>query len=129
MDVSYLGYVEVMMHIPGIRSFDQDALMLISHTTTCYHRRVPMQVGSCIINQVNNCTSEDELQSLSQSWKLAYISTIILKSALVGDPDFDLDKVKGKVVTTREVKIPAFQTITAKGLTKSLDTRNVSMYW
>ena len=47
-DVPYLGYVEVRMHIPGISSFDQDVLMLISHTTTRYHRRVPIQVGSQI---------------------------------------------------------------------------------
>ena len=117
-DVPYLGYVEVRMHIPGIRSFDQDVLKLISLTTTHYHRRVPIQVGSHIIDQVINCITEDELQSLSQSWKLAYVSTIILKSALVGDPDFDLDRVKGKVVTTKKVKMPAFQTIITKGLTK-----------
>ena len=35
-DVLYLGYVEVRMHILGINSFDQDVLMLISHTTTHY---------------------------------------------------------------------------------------------
>ena len=45
-DASYLGYVEVRMQILGISSFDQDVLMLISHTTTHYHRRVPIQVGS-----------------------------------------------------------------------------------
>ena len=33
-DVPYLGYVEVRMQILGISSFDQDVLMLISHTTT-----------------------------------------------------------------------------------------------
>ena len=65
VDVPYLGYVEVGMHIPGISSFDQDVFMLISHTTTCYHRRVPIQVGSHIINQVTNCIIEDELQFLS----------------------------------------------------------------
>ena len=32
--------------------------------------------------------------------------------------EFDLDKVKGKVVTTKKLKVPAFQTIIAKGLTK-----------
>ena len=66
-DVPYLGYVEVKMHIPGISSFDQDVLMLISHTTTHCHRRVPIQVGSHIINQVTNCITEDELQSLSNN--------------------------------------------------------------
>ena len=92
-DVPYLGYVEVRMHIPGINSFDRAVLMLISHTTTHYHQRVPIQVGSYIIDQVTNCISEDELQSLSQSWKLAYGSTIISKSALASDPEFDLDQV------------------------------------
>ena len=76
-DVPYLGYVEVTMHIPGINSLVQDVLMLISHTTTHYHRRVLMQVGSHIIDQVTNCITEDELQSLSQSWKLAYVSPVI----------------------------------------------------
>ena len=94
------------MHILGISSFDQDVLMLISHTTTHYHRRVPIQVGSHIIDQVTHCITEDELQSLSQSWKLAYVSIIISKLLQVSDQEFDLDQVKGKVVTTKEVKIP-----------------------
>ena len=58
------------------------------------------------------------MQSLSQSWKLAYMSTIILKSSQVSDQEFDLDQVKGKVVTTKKVMIPAFQTVIAGGLTK-----------
>ena len=44
--VPYLGYVRVQMHIPGIKSFDRDVLMLVSPTTTKYHQRVPIQVGS-----------------------------------------------------------------------------------
>ena len=40
-DVPHLGYVEIHMQIPGISSFDQDVLMLISQTTNHYHRRVP----------------------------------------------------------------------------------------
>ena len=113
-DVPYLGYVEVRMHILGINSFDRDVLMLVSHTTTHYHKRVPIQVGSCIIDQVTSCISEDELQSLSQSWKLAYMSMIISKSAPLSEPDSDLDQVKGKVVTSEKVKIPALQTVVMK---------------
>ena len=117
VNVPYLGYVEVRMHILGIDSFDKDVLMLACPTTTCYHERVPIQVGSHIIDQVTNCTSEDELQSLSQSWKVAYVSTIISKAALVSDLEFDLDQVRGKVVACEEVKIPALQTTVVKGLT------------
>ena len=101
-DVPYLGYVQVRMCIPGIHSFDRDVLMLISHTTTHYHQRIPIQVGSHIIDHVTNCISEDKLQSLSQSWKLAYVSTTISKSALVSDLEFNLEQVKGKVVKTRK---------------------------
>ena len=43
---------------------------------------------------------------------------IISKSALVSDPEFDLDQVKGKVVTSKKDKIPALQTVIVKGLTK-----------
>ena len=115
--VPYLGYVEVRMHIPGIISFDRDVLMLISSTTTCYLQRVPIQVGSCVINKVTSCISEEELQPLSQSWKVAYVSMIILKAAPVSDLEFDLDKVRGKVVTCEKVKISASQTVVIKGLT------------
>ena len=67
---------------------------------------------------MTNCITEEELQSLSQSWKLAYVGTIILKSLQVSDQEFDWYQVKGKVVTTKKVIVPAFQTLVAKGLTK-----------
>ena len=103
------------MHIPGINSFNRDVLMLVSSTTTKYHKRVPIQVGSCIIDQVTNCIFE--LQSLSQSWKTAYVSTIISKAVSISDPDFNLDQVQGNVVTSEEVTIPASQITVLKGLT------------
>ena len=115
--VPYLGYIGVRMHIPGINSFNRDVLMLISPTTTRYHQRVPIQVGSHVIDQVTSCISEEELQSLSQSWKMAYVSTIILKAISVSDPDFDLDNVRGSIVISEEVTIPALQIAVVKGMT------------
>ena len=117
-DVPYLGYVEVRMQILGINSFDQDVLMLISHTATHYHKRVPIQVGSRIIDQIVRSLTQDELKSLSQSWKLVYVSTVLSKSLQVSDTEFDLDQVKGKVVVTKKVIEPALQTLIVKGLTK-----------
>ena len=116
-NVPYLGYVEVRMCIPGINSFDKDVFMLLSSTTTQYHQRVPIQVGSCVIDQVTSCISEEELQSLSQSWKVAYVSTIILKVTSVGNLEFDLNNVRGRVVSSEEVTIHASQTVVVKGLT------------
>ena len=105
------------MHIPGINFFDRDVLMLVSSTTTKYHERVPIQVGSHVIDQVTNCLSEEELQSLSQSWKTAYVSTIISKTISISDPNFNLDQVQGKVVIREEVTIPVSKITVGKGLT------------
>ena len=66
---------------------------------------------------MNSCISEEELQSLSHSWKVAYVSTIILKATSVGDLECNLDNVRGRVVTSEEVTIPASQTVVVKGLT------------
>ena len=55
---------------------------------------------------MTSCISEEELQSLSQSWKVAYVSTIISKAAPVSDLEFDLDNLRGRVVTCEEVTIP-----------------------
>ena len=54
---------------------------------------------------------------MSQSWKVAYVRTVILKATSVSDREFDLDHVRGRVVTSEEVTIPASQTIVVKGLT------------
>ena len=43
VDVPYLGYVEVRMHIPGINSFDQDVLMLIRYTTIIIIKGYPFR--------------------------------------------------------------------------------------
>ena len=62
----------------------------------------------------------DELRSLSQSWKLAYMGTVLSKSSQAGelDKEFDLNQVKGNVIVTKKVTIPIFQTIVVKDLTK-----------
>ena len=90
--------------------------MPISPTTTKYHQRVLIQVGSHVIDQVTTCISEEELQFLSQSWKTAYVSTIISKAVSISDPDLNLDQVQGNVVISEEVTIPASQTTVVKGL-------------
>ena len=54
---------------------------------------------------------------MSQSWKTAYVSTIISKAISISDPDFNLDQVKESVVISKEVSIPALQITVVKGLT------------
>ena len=46
------------------------------------------------------------------------MGTVLSKLSQVGDKEFDLGKVKGNVVITKKVTIPAFQTIAVKRVTK-----------
>ena len=46
------------------------------------------------------------------------MSTVLSKSSQVSDTEFDLYQVKGQVVVTKNVVVPAFQTLIVKGLTK-----------
>ena len=48
---------------------------------------------------------------------MAYVGTVLSKSLQVSDKEFNLDQVKGKVIITNKVIIPAFQTIIVKRLT------------
>ena len=54
---------------------------------------------------------------MSQCTKTAYVSTIISKAISVSDHDFNLDQVKGSMMISEEVTIPALQITVVKGLT------------
>ena len=75
--------------------------MSMSHTTTCYHKQVTIQVGSRIIDQVVKDITDEELRSLSQSWKFAYVGPVLSKSSQVGNNEFYPGQVKGNVVITK----------------------------
>ena len=92
--------------------------MLVSHTIAHYHQQVPLQVGIWIIDHVVKYIMEEELISLAQSWKLAYVNTVLSKSSQARevDKEFDLNQVKGNVIVTKEVTIPTFQTRVVKDL-------------
>ena len=91
------------MRIPEISSFEKDVLMIVSDRTTHYHKWVLYHVGSRIIAHVVKNIMDEQLRSLSQLWKLAYVVTVLSKSSQVDElgKEFDLNPVKGNVVITK----------------------------
>ena len=57
--ILYLGYVEVNLQIPSVKSYNEDILLLVIPTTT-YSKKVPVIVGSKIINQVMGMLTKGE---------------------------------------------------------------------
>ena len=52
--IPYLRFVEVNLQIPGVRRYNEDVLLLAIPTTT-YSEKVPVMVGSKIIDKTLGC--------------------------------------------------------------------------
>ena len=132
--IPYLGFVEVNLQIPGVRRYNEDVLLLAIPTTT-YSERVPVVVGSKIIDKTLSCMTVGELAKATATWRQAHFGAVmsgslqlshsssekLAKHNLSGESDpvevqkYQLDGVKGAVCTMQKVTIPPFQTLTLKG--------------
>ena len=132
--IPYLRFVEVNLQILGIRRYNEDVLLL-AIPTMAYSERVPVVVGSKIIDKALGCMTVGELAKATATWQQARFGAVmsgslqlshsssekLAKQNLPGESDpvevqkHQLDGVKGAVHTTQKVTIPPFQTMTLKG--------------
>ena len=74
--ILYLGYVEVNLQIPGIKSYNGDILLLVIPATT-YSKKVPVMVGSKIIYKVMGMITKRELVREATTCKQAHFSAVM----------------------------------------------------
>ena len=74
--IPYLGYVEINLQIPGIRSYNKDFLLLVIPTMT-YSEKVPVMVGSKIIDRVMRMITKGELVRATVTWKQAHFGVVM----------------------------------------------------
>ena len=72
----YVGYVKVNLQIPGIWGYNEDVLLLTMLTTT-YSEKVPVVVGSKIIDRVMGMIMKEELGRATMTWKQAHFSAVM----------------------------------------------------
>ena len=65
--IPYLRFVEVNLQILGIRRYNEDVLLL-AIPTTAYAERVPVMVGSKIIDKALSCMTAGELTKATVTW-------------------------------------------------------------
>ena len=65
--IPYLRFVEVNLQIPGLRRYNKDVLLL-AIPTTAYAERVPVMVGSKIIDKALSCMTLGELAKAIATW-------------------------------------------------------------
>ena len=77
--IPYLGYVEVYLEIPGIKSYNEDILLLVISTTT-YSEKVPVMVGSKIIDWVMAMMTKGDLARATATWRQAHFGAVMFGS-------------------------------------------------
>ena len=132
--IPYLGFMEVNLQIPGIQHYNEDVLLLVIPTMT-YSKRVPVVVGSKIIDRACSLIMNGELKKGTTTWRQAHFGAVISVSLQLSctnssktgveeevshsspesDPvevwRFHLDDVIGPVCTTQKVTILLFSTV------------------
>ena len=74
--IPYLGYVEVNLQTPGIRGYNEDILLLVILTMT-YSKKVPVMVGSKIIDRAMAMITKGELARATVTWKQAHLGVVM----------------------------------------------------
>ena len=126
--IPYLGYVEVNLQIPSIGGYNKDVLLLVILTMT-YAKKVPVIVGSNIIDSAMGMITKREIAKAAVTWKQVHFGEVMLGSLQLcnmckrvgfygGNPSaapdptvpngFHLDDVQGHICTTWRVTIPPF---------------------
>ena len=59
--MTYLGYVEARLKIPGIKQMDKDSLFMVINDSP-YTQRVPITIGTLHIRQALELATEEEMK-------------------------------------------------------------------
>ena len=74
--ILYLGYIEFNLWIPGIKSYNEDVLLLVMPTTT-YSKKVPVMVGSKSIDRAIGMMTKGELMRATVTCKQAHFNVVM----------------------------------------------------
>ena len=89
--IPYLRFVEVNLQVLGIRSYNEDVLLL-AIPTTAYAERVLVVVGSKIIDKALSCMTAGELARGTTTWQQAHFGAVM--SGLLQLSHNSLEKLK-----------------------------------
>ena len=71
--------MEVNLQIPGIKSYNDDVLLLVIPTTT-YSKTVLVVVGTKIIDKALNLMTVGELAKATMTWRQAHFGAVMSRS-------------------------------------------------
>ena len=118
--ITYKGYVEAGMSISNLPYSNEEVLLLLIPDNK-YRERVTVSIRTLVIDQLVSLITVKELHQAGKTWKHVHLSTVLSKQNTLtrfSMPEYDLDKVRGKVQTNMKVVNPPFETVILKGQVK-----------
>ena len=77
----YLGYIEATVRIPPIKDYDECVPMLIFKSSSPYSLRVPIQLGSTVLDRAMARINVEKLACASDTWQQTNMSTMVTARA------------------------------------------------
>ena len=96
--IPYKEYVKANLLIPDLIQYTEDMLFFVISDNK-YIERVPVQLGTLVVDHLVVTMIMEELQQVGDTWKQVYFSTVIKKRRVTENPsipEYDLEEVKGK---------------------------------
>ena len=123
-----LGYVIIRVQVEGVKGYNKDQVALVVPDLTTFGSRVPVTLGTPIINWIMNVIKESEIDELSLSLNGLRISHLLagckvelsLKNGTTTSPIPCLTDLNEAVKTTKWEEIEAFLSKIVHGHTKTV---------
>ena len=116
--IPYKGYIEAILPIPDFTQYNEDVIFLVIPDHK-YWERVPVQIGTQVIDHLVVTMTKKELQQAEDTWKQVHLNPVISNRNTVKDLNVSkhiLRGVKGEINTMRDVVIQLFATTIVKGI-------------
>ena len=126
--VLYLEYIVATVKIHPIKDYEECVPMLILMSSSPYSLRVPIQLGTTVLDRDMARITVEELACASNTWQQTYMSTVVTAKVASTDETKDNDTctIGAPLVTTKPV-IPPFGCKQVKGLVASLPVCSCQM--
>ena len=108
VEAPYLRYTECKLQIPGIKSFEEDVLMLVMNDTE-YGSRIPMLLGTLHIKMILEQVSLDKLNDLPAAWRHGRVGRMVSCHQAVLDTQTTIMHIKAPVKLNKAITISGLQ--------------------
>ena len=126
--IPYEEYIEANLPIPGLPRYNEDVLLFLVSNHK-YGQREPVQIGIQVIDHLVATMTEKELQQLwipgnRYTSALQFPTGNTVKGLNI--PAYDLEGIKGKICTVREVIILPFVTAIVKDIANLMHSKCIN---